>query len=77
MTVSGLTMDQANIVTSFFSIIGAVLAPFIGIIIDKLGREVYFCQFGFFCGFLAHIILGFSSVSPYVSMVRYFLTGFL
>lgn len=61
---------QANILSSVVYIISGVASPIFGFLIDKIGRNIGWIFFATCFTSLAHLLMGFTYLNPYVAMVR-------
>lgn len=62
--------SQANAVNSIVYVISAVVSPFFGLLVDKLGRNILWVFIAIVCTIGSHGLLTFTFVNPYVGMVR-------
>lgn len=69
--------NRANFVNSLLYFIAAFLAPALGVVIDKFGKNVTFVFLSLLMTILGHILLSFPDVDPIISMVSLFLCSFL
>lgn len=65
----GFTPDAANTVNSIVYLISAVASPLFGFIIDLTGRNVAWVFCATFSTIVAHSLLAFTFLNPYVGMV--------
>ncbi|XP_034471718.1 major facilitator superfamily domain-containing protein 1 isoform X1 [Drosophila innubila] len=63
-----MTPEQANNVNSIVYLISAIASPLFGFIIDKVGRNVTWVFVATISTLLAHMLLTFSHLNPYISM---------
>lgn len=62
------TPSQANVISSLVYSISAVASPLFGYVIDKTGRNVRWIAGSVTATILAHAMLAFTLVNPYVGM---------
>lgn len=60
--------EQANIIDSIVYIIAAVVSPVFGFIVDRTGRNIIWVFISITSTILAHTILAFTELNPYVGM---------
>lgn len=60
---------EANVINGIIYSSGAFLAPLFGIIIDKTGRNLFWVFISIFGTLVAHLLLTFTYVNPYIAMV--------
>lgn len=65
-----LDPETANIVNSMVYMLSAFLAPLMGLVIDKLGKNVTFVFGSLLVTIVGHMLLAFTFISPWFSMVR-------
>ncbi|XP_065202865.1 major facilitator superfamily domain-containing protein 1-like [Planococcus citri] len=63
-----LPADQANFVNSILFFVSSVLSPFLGLIVDKFGKNVSFVFVSLLITIASHMMLGFTFINPYISM---------
>lgn len=63
-----LPADQANIVNSILFLISIILSPFMGLIVDKLGKNVTFVFVSLLVTIASHMMLAFTFINPYIIM---------
>lgn len=49
--------------------ISIILSPFMGLIVDKLGKNVTFVFISLLVTIASHMMLAFTFINPYISMV--------
>lgn len=64
-----LPANRANFVNSLLYFIAAFLAPALGIVIDKFGKNVTFVFLSLLITILGHILLTLPNIDPIISMV--------
>jgi nitrate/nitrite transporter NarK len=64
------TPDNANTVNSMVYIISAVASPLLGLLVDKVGKNVFWVFISILASIGCHALLAFTFVNPYVAMVR-------
>jgi nitrate/nitrite transporter NarK len=64
------TPENANRVNSIVYIISAVASPALGLLVDKVGMNVFWVFLSVFVSIGTHALLGFTFINPYISMVR-------
>uniref|UniRef100_A0A1A9WMC0 Major facilitator superfamily associated domain-containing protein n=1 Tax=Glossina brevipalpis TaxID=37001 RepID=A0A1A9WMC0_9MUSC len=64
-----LSPDEANNVNSVLYLISAVASPLFGFIVDKSGRNVNWIFLAISTTMVAHSILAFTMLNPYVAIV--------
>lgn len=64
-----LEPEDANFVNSLVYIISAAASPLFGFIIDKTGRNVFWVFVSVICTIIAHSLLAFTMINPYICMV--------
>lgn len=69
MNKYNLEPQDANFVTSLVYIISAAASPFFGFVIDKTGRNVFWVFVSVITTIVAHSLLAFTDVNPYLCMV--------
>jgi len=62
--------DSANTVNSMVYIISAVASPLLGLLVDKVGKNVFWVCISILGSIGCHALLAFTFVNPYVPMVR-------
>lgn len=62
---------QANFLSSVVYILSGVASPICGFMIDKVGRNVAWIFLATCFTGLAHVLLGFTLLNPYVGMVMF------
>ncbi|VVC46403.1 Hypothetical protein CINCED_3A018551, partial [Cinara cedri] len=60
--------DAANFINGIIYIISAVCAPFLGLVIDKTGRNLFWVFLSILGTLVSHMILTFTFVNPYIAM---------
>lgn len=65
-----LEPQDANFVNSLVYIISAAASPAFGFVIDKTGRNVFWVFVSVITTILAHSLLAFTELNPYLCMVR-------
>lgn len=63
-----LTPEQANTVNSIVYLISAIASPVFGFIIDRLGRNVSWVFVATVSTIVAHVLLTFTQINPYIGM---------
>ncbi|XP_054284429.1 major facilitator superfamily domain-containing protein 1-like [Macrosteles quadrilineatus] len=63
-----MTEDDASHANSILYITSAAFSPVSGYIVDKTGRNVFWVSLSIFCTILAHGMLAFTFVNPYIVM---------
>lgn len=66
----GFTPKDASAITSIVYVISAVASPLFGFLIDKTGRNVAWVFISVVATIVAHAVLAFTFVNPYIGMVR-------
>lgn len=66
-----MSETQANFLSSVVYIISGVASPIFGFMIDKIGRNVAWIFLATCFTVLAHFLLGFTLLNPYVGMVMF------
>ena len=66
----GFSEYMANVVSSIVYLISAVMSPLFGIVVDKTGRNIMWVGIAVFSTIIAHGMLAFTFVNPFVPMVR-------
>lgn len=66
----GFSPSDASAINSIVYVISAVASPLFGFIIDKAGRNVSWILASVVTTIVAHSLLAFTFVNPYVGMVR-------
>lgn len=61
--------DAANTVNSLVYSISAIASPLFGILVDKTGRNVLWVVISIIGSLVAHGLLAFTYISPYICMV--------
>jgi MFS-type transporter involved in bile tolerance (Atg22 family) len=64
------TPSNANTVNSIVYIISAVLSPPLGLLVDKVGKNVLWVCLSVLVSIGSHALLAFTFVNPFVGMVR-------
>jgi MFS family permease len=64
------TPDNANTVNSMVYIISAVASPLLGLLVDKVGKNVFWVCISILASIGCHALLAFTFINPYVPMVR-------
>lgn len=64
-----LDSDAANSVTSLIYIISASTSPFMGFVVDKVGKNVTWIFISILTTMLVHSLLAFTTVNPYLCMI--------
>lgn len=64
---------EANFLSSVVYIISGVASPIFGFFIDKIGRNIWWILCATCFTALAHVLMGFSELIPYVGMVTLFI----
>jgi hypothetical protein len=62
--------DNANTVNSMVYIISAVASPLLGLLVDKVGKNVFWVCMSILASIGCHALLAFTFINPYVPMVR-------
>ncbi|XP_053213890.1 major facilitator superfamily domain-containing protein 1-like isoform X2 [Panonychus citri] len=65
----GVTEAKADQINSSVYTISAVISPILGIIIDKVGRSIFFVFLGTCVTLLGHSLLAFTFVNPWVGII--------
>lgn len=63
-----MTPEQANNVNSIVYLISAIASPLFGFVIDKVGRNVSWVFMATVATLVAHLMLTFSHLNPYIPM---------
>lgn len=63
------TPDNANTVNSIVYIISAVASPVLGLLVDKVGKNVFWVCLSVLVSIGCHALLAFTFINPYVAMV--------
>lgn len=69
MNKYGLDPQDANFVNSLVYIISAAASPLFGFVIDKTGRNVFWVFVSVTTTIVAHSLLAFTQLNPYLCMV--------
>lgn len=64
----GMTDTEATHANSILYITSAAFSPVSGYIVDKTGRNVFWVSASIFCTIIAHAMLAFTFVSPFITM---------
>lgn len=64
-----LSPDDANYLSSIVYVISGVASPVLGLLIDKLGMNIYWIILGTSGTILAHVLLGFTTLNAYIAIV--------
>lgn len=64
-----LDPERANLVNSILFIISVFLSPFLGLLVDKFGKNVSFVFLSVLITILGHVMLGFTFINPLICMV--------
>lgn len=64
--------DDASYANSVLYVSSAAFSPVSGYIVDKTGRNVFWVSVSIFCTIIAHGMLAFTLVNPYITMVSLF-----
>eukprot|EP00096_Caligus_rogercresseyi_P009430 TRINITY_DN3206_c0_g1_i1.p1 TRINITY_DN3206_c0_g1~~TRINITY_DN3206_c0_g1_i1.p1 ORF type:complete len:494 (-),score=137.22 TRINITY_DN3206_c0_g1_i1:197-1678(-) len=64
----GLADQEANVLTGLVYLISAFASPILGLIIDKVGRNLTFVLTAILCTLVAHLLLAFTFINPYVAI---------
>lgn len=64
-----MTAQDANMVNSIVYLISAFGSPALGLIVDKTGKNVLWVMLSISCTIVAHCILNFTLLNPYIGMV--------
>ncbi|GFS67912.1 major facilitator superfamily domain-containing protein 1 [Nephila pilipes] len=70
----GLDHDTANSVDSIVYLISAVASPVLGFMVDKVGRNLLWVFLSVFLTLVCHMILGFTTINPWIPMIGIGLT---
>lgn len=65
----GISGDEANRVNGLVYSLAAFTSPVTGILIDKTGKNLIWIFISISSAALSHILIGFTSVTPYVATV--------
>lgn len=65
----GFTPDESNKVNSILYIISAVASPILGLLVDKVGKNVFWVFLSVLISIASHALLAFTFIDPYVAMV--------
>jgi len=71
----GFQNDEANIVNSLVYWLSAAASPFLGILVDKLGFNLFFLNLGTLATMAAHAMLGFLPGATYIPFIAMVLMG--
>jgi len=69
LTKWGVTLQQGGRITSIFVVMSMILAPFIGGLVDRIGRRSTLLILGAFLLIPSHAVMGLTELSPIYSMV--------
>lgn len=61
--------EEANNVNSMVYLVSAVASPIFGFIIDKSGCNLFWVTLSTLATAIAHCLLGFTDLNPYVGMI--------
>lgn len=61
--------EEANHINSIVYVISAIASPLFGYIIDKTGRNVMWILISILTTIVAHSILAFTFINPYIGMI--------
>lgn len=64
-----LDPNTANSVNSIVYLISAVASPLLGLMVDKTGKNILYVLFSIVFTILAHLILAFTLLNPFIGMV--------
>lgn len=64
--------EDASYANSILYVSSAAFSPVSGYIVDKTGRNVFWVSISIFCTIIAHGMLAFTLVNPYITMVSLF-----
>lgn len=64
----GMTAEQANTACSTVYVISGVGSPILGLIIDKVGMNIYWILVGIYGTVLAHLLLGFTHLNVFIAI---------
>ncbi|RZB39821.1 major facilitator superfamily domain-containing protein 1 [Asbolus verrucosus] len=64
-----LTDDTANVIISILYFLAAAVSPLIGLLVDKVGKNVSWIIFAISLTIGSHALLGFTNITPYVGVV--------
>ncbi|XP_070539369.1 lysosomal dipeptide transporter MFSD1-like [Ptychodera flava] len=65
----GMDPSQANAVNSLVYILSAVASPFLGFLVDRVGKNIFWVFLAVVGTLGAHMMLAFTFLNPYVAMV--------
>lgn len=65
----GFAPDQAGLISSVIILASMILSPILGKVVDTVGYRPYFVVFGGLAILPAHLILGLSTFTPFLSIV--------
>jgi len=61
--------SNANTVNSIVYIISAVASPLLGLLVDKVGKNVFWVFLSILVSIGSHALLAFTFLNPYIAMV--------
>lgn len=64
-----MTEDEASSVAGIVYLISGIASPILGLLIDKIGRNIIFILVAIVFTIVSHSIITFTSVDPYVGLV--------
>lgn len=67
---------DANTVNSIVYLIAGIASPLFGFVIDKTGRNLFWVFISNIVTIVAHMLLTFTMVNPYISMVSILIITF-
>lgn len=70
----GLDHDTANTIDSIVYLISAVASPLLGLMVDKVGRNLLWVFISVFLTLVCHMMLGFTTINPWIPMIGIGLT---
>lgn len=65
--------QEANSINSLIYLISGVASPLIGLLVDKMGKNITWIMGAVIITMLAHTLLAFTYVTPYLGVVILFL----
>lgn len=67
----GFSPEDANTVNSIVYVISAVASPLFGLAVDKTGRNIFWVTISIIVTIIAHGLLAFTFLNPYIGMVSF------
>lgn len=69
--------EDASYANSILYVSSAAFSPVSGYIVDKTGRNVFWVSISIFCTIIAHGMLAFTLINPYITMVSLYFNHLL